>query len=714
LVWFVVRVVTSSRVLAIAVLASMTLGISRVSLSGSPSGGLRADPGADWAGYGRTFTEDHYSPLRQIDAANVAQLGLAWSLDLPGERTLEATPLAVNGVLYFSGTGGSAYAVDAITGRRLWRFDPDFAHHHPEKLRLNMGSNRGVAYWQGKVFVGAIDGRLVALDAKTGDVVWSADTFDAPDARKAITGAPRIFGNKVIIGQGGADFGTRGYVTAYDAATGKLLWRFYTVPGNPRDGFENNAMAMASRTWGGSWWHWGGGGTVWDSITYDPDLDRLYIGVGNGGPWNANIRSPGGGDNLFLCAIVALDASSGRYLWHYQTNPRESWDFKATTNMVLADLAVAGQVHKVLMQAAVNGFFYVLDRANGKLLSADKFAKVTWAEHIDLTSGRPVEIPNLRYEQGPITFWPSSAGAHNWQPMSFNPMTGLVYIPTMQLGLRIGPEADRSDLDNFDNPHRRYMPTLGAKSELVISDPQDGTAGLLAWDPVKQKKRWEVHYSDSFWNGGTMSTAGNLVFQGTGKGELAAYDARDGKKLWAFNAGLGITGSPNTYLVGGVQYVSVLVGFGGSAGNGTKLFDYGWRFNEQPRRLLTFALGAHQPLPYTAPPRFALKPVDDSSLVIDENQAAQGGALFNSTCFLCHGANAEGTGSIAPDLRESHISLDWLSFRRLLHTGALASLGMPKYDDLTEDDMRSLFLYVRKRARDSKVQGQKDKADGAL
>jgi quinohemoprotein ethanol dehydrogenase len=273
----------------------MTLGISRVSLSGSPSGGLRADPGADWAGYGRTFTEDHYSPLRQIDAANVAQLGLAWSLDLPGERTLEATPLAVNGVLYFSGTGGSAYAVDAITGRRLWRFDPDFAHHHPEKLRLNMGSNRGVAYWQGKVFVGAIDGRLVALDAKTGDVVWSADTLDAPDARKAITGAPRIFGNKVIIGQGGADFGTRGYVTAYDAATGKLLWRFYTVPGNPSDGFENNAMAMASRTWGGSWWHWGGGGTVWDSITYDPDLDRLYIGVGNGGPWNANIRSPGGG-----------------------------------------------------------------------------------------------------------------------------------------------------------------------------------------------------------------------------------------------------------------------------------------------------------------------------------------------------------------------------------------------------------------------------------
>ena len=696
------------------VIAALALGPSGAVAAPQALGRAQQSAPADWIGYGGTYAEDHYSPLHQINNRTVGKLGLAWSLDLPGERSLEATPLAVDGVLYFSGTGGSAYAVDARKGRELWRFDPDFAHHHPDKLRLNMGANRGVAYWQGKVFVGVIDGRLVALDARTGHVVWSVDTFDAPDARKAITGAPRVFGDKVIIGHGGADFGTRGYVTAYEAATGKQLWRFYTVPGDPRKGFENEAMALAAKSWNGEWWHWGGGGTVWDSITYDPELNRIYLGVGNGGPWNAAIRSPGGGDNLFLCAIVALDADTGRYLWHYQVNPRESWDYKATANMVLADLAIRGQARKVLMQASVNGFFYVLDRHSGQLLSAEKFAKVTWAQRIDLATGRPIEIPNLRYENGPITFWPSSAGAHNWQPMSFSPGTGLVYIPTMQLGIRIGTASDRTDLTNFDDPHRRYLPTLASHSELIMQDQDDGTAGLLAWDPVAQKKRWGVHYANSFWNGGTMATAGDLVFQGTGRGEFIAYDARTGDKLWSFNAGLGISGSPNTYSVDGVQYVSVLVGFGGSAGNGTKLFDYGWRFNEQPRRLLTFALGKHQPLPPTAPPRFKLLPVDDPSLVIDAAQATQGGTLFNSTCFLCHGANAEGTGSIAPDLRESALALEWESFKPVLHNGLLSNHGMPKYDDLSEADLHAIFLYIRQRARDSAAENEKNKPEKSL
>jgi quinohemoprotein ethanol dehydrogenase len=684
--------------------ASLSTGLSAIAGAKTVvDGSAIADQtqGANWLSYGRTYAEDHYSPLSAIKAGNVAQLGLVWSLDLPGQRTLEATPLAVDGVLYFSGIYGKVFAVDARGGRELWEFDPELVRHAPERLRVVMGSHRGVAYWHDKVYVGVFDGRLVALDAKTGKPTWTVQTFENPKDRKAISGAPRVFNGKVIIGHGGAEFGTRGYVTAYDAETGRKVWRFYTVPGDPKKGFEDKAMAMAAKTWNGEWWRWGGGGTVWDNMTYDPDFDRIYLGVGNGGPWNANIRSPGNGDNLFLCSIVALDANSGKYLWHYQVNPRESWDFKATTNMVLADLDLHGQRRKVLMQAPTNGFFYVIDRVTGKLLSAQKFAKATWAERIDLETGRPVEIPGLRYETAPISFWPHNTGAHNFQPMSFNPGTGLVYIPTMKLGLRIGAPPGLDDLQNFKSDERRYFPVLAARSQPVFADPDDGTGGLLAWDPVTQTKRWEVRYPDSFWNGGTMTTAGNLVFQGTGRGDFAAYDATTGARVWSFAAGLGIVGAPITYEVGGTQYVAILVGYGGASGAGSKLFDYGWRFNEQPRRLLAFALGRHEPLPPTAPPRFMLKTVDDPLLVIDPKQAEAGDKVYNSTCLFCHGFSAEGTGSIAPDLRESTLALNWDSFRTVLHDGVLAGGGMPLYDDLSEADMRAIFVYLRQRARDA-------------
>lgn len=312
--------------------------------------------GANWLSYGRTYSESHYSPLGSINSGNVRQLGLAWSLDLPGQRTLEATPLAVDGVLYFSGSHGRTYAVDARNGRELWEFDPDLAHHSPEKLRINMDAHRGVAYWRGKVYVGLHDGRLLALDAKTGNVVWSVQTFDDPSARKAISGAPRLFNGKVIIGHGNGDWGTRGYVTAYDAETGRQLWRFYTVPGDPRKGFENPAMAMAAKTWSGEWWRWGGGATVWDGITYDPEFNRIYLATGNGGPTNADIRSPGNGDTLFVCSIIALDAETGKYIWHYQVNPRDTWDYDSTQQMLLADLTIEGHARKVLMQASKNGF----------------------------------------------------------------------------------------------------------------------------------------------------------------------------------------------------------------------------------------------------------------------------------------------------------------------------------------------------------------------
>lgn len=658
---------------------------------------------ANWLSYGRTYSEHHYSPLSAINTENVKQLGLAWSLALPGQRALEATPLAVDGVLYFSGTYGSVFAVDAYGGRLLWQFDPDLAHHSPEKLRMSssMGGHRGVAYWRGTVYVGVVDGRLFALDAKTGKPHWQLQTFDDPEARKTISGAPRVFDGKVIIGHGGAEYGTRGYVTAYDAESGKPVWRFYTVPGDPGKGFESDTMSMAAKTWNGHWWHWGGGGTVWDNMTYDPDFDRIYLGVGNGGPWNPAIRSPGRGDNLFLCSIVALDAQSGRYVWHYQLNPRESWDYKATANMILADLAIGGRVRKVLMQAPTNGFFYVIDRATGKLISAKKFAKATWASRVDLKTGRPEETPNIRYEHGPVLFWPSSAGAHNWQPMSFNPATGLVYIPTMKLAEWMGPPLNTDDLKNFEDDKRRYFPVLGSYSELALVEADDGTAGLLAWDPISQKKRWEVRYQNSFWNGGTMTTAGNLVFQGIGRGQFIAYDAATGEKLWSFDAGLGIVGGPVTYEVGGVQYISILVGYGGSSGNGGKLFDYGWRFNEQPRRLLTFALGRHAPLPPGGPPRYEVNARDDPAFAIDAKQAAAGLKLYHSSCYVCHGVKLEATGSIAPDLRESSLAMSWDAFRSVLHEGELAAAGMPKYDELSDEDIRGIFMYIRERAREA-------------
>jgi len=647
--------------------------------------------GTNWLSYGRTYSESRYSPLHAIRAGNVRELGLAWSVDLPGQRTLAATPLAVDGVLYFSGSNGKPFAIDAGTGRELWEFDPDYAHHSPRQLRANQDVHRGVAFWLGKVYVGLSDGRLVALDASSGQLIWSVQTFDDPSARKNISGAPRVFNGKVIIGHGGADLGTRGYVTAYDANTGKQLWRFYTVPGDPSKGFEDAAMAMAAKTWSGQWWHWGGGGAVWDSITYDPELNRVYLGVGNGEPMSAAIRSPGHGDNLFLSSIVALDADTGKYVWHYQVNPREAWDFDATEQMILADVKIHGQVRKVLMQAPKNGFFYVIDRLSGHLLTAEKYSKVTWARRIDPQTGRPVEVPNSRGEQGPIDIFPGS-GAHNWQPMSFNPETGLVYIPTLQNGMRVGPPLnDDAGLKNFENPHRQYF-WLGGVYALQAPKVYEASASLLAWDPVAQQKRWEVHYTDSIWNGGTLTTAGNLVFQGTGRGEFLAYNATSGQRLWSFNTGLGITAAPITYEVDGTQYVSVLVGYGA---NGASV-DYGWRYGEQPRRLLTFALGRREQLPATNPPRFTVNAVDDAALVIDTKAAQQGAEIYNSTCSFCHG---EFRSAIAPDLRESRIALTWPAFRAVLREGSLAANGMPKYDDLTEDDMRAVYMYVREQAR---------------
>lgn len=648
-----------------------------------------AKPAAvNWPNPGGDADESGYSPLDAITPGNVGRLGLAWSLDLEGENTLEATPLAVDGVLYFSGSLATVYAVDAVSGKLRWKYDPETWKHNPVKLGFSLPVNRGVAYANGRVFVGALDGRLIALDAKTGKLLWSAETI-APTATNTSTGAPRVFKDKVIIGNGGAELGARGYVTAYDQATGKQAWRFYTVPGKPEENQGNPAMERAAATWSGTYWKTGTGGTVWNGITYDAELNRIYLGVGNGGPYDPTKRSPGDGDNLYLCSIVALDADSGEYVWHYQINPREAWDYKATANMIATTLTVDGQPRKLLMQAPTNGFFYVLDRESGKLLSAEKIGKVTWAERIDLETGRPVEKPNIRYETGETVMFPGSLGAHNFQAMSYSPRTGLAYIPYMQLGTRFVKGKSAAEGLSFG----------GLTISPVREEERDGKGDLLAWDPVTQRARWRVPL-DTLWNGGTLATGGGLVFQGTADGWFSAYDASNGARLWRSYAGFGILGAPSSYSVGGKQYVSVLVGYGGSASVMSSILDVGWKYRAHPRRLLTFRLDAKGALPPTPPPDPLVHPLDDPAIEIAEADIPPGRTLYTMMCSACHGMGLRSAGSPGPDLRESAMTLRQESMWAVLHDGALMSRGMPRFDKLTQNQVRQIHAYVRAGARE--------------
>jgi quinohemoprotein ethanol dehydrogenase len=668
-------------------------------LSGLLSFAVRAETtagtGAEWPSHGGGVDESGYSQLDEIKVANISRLGLAWSLDLPGEITLEATPLAVNGILYFTGSYAAVYAVDAVSGKLLWKYDPEIWKHNPAKLHFSFAINRGAAYADGRIYAGTLDGRLFALEATTGKLLWSVQTMDL-NSLETITGAPRTFNGKVIIGNAGGDFGTRGWVAAYDGASGKQVWRFHTVPGTPEQNKGDPAMERAAATWGGEYWKIGTGGAVWNGITFDPELNRLYIGVSNGAPYDVAKRSPGNGDNLYLASIVALDADTGKYVWHYQVNPREAWDYKATANMIMATLPIDGKPRKVLMQAPTNGFFYVLDRATGKLLSAEKTGKVTWAERIDLKTGRPVEAKNIRYETDELTIFPSVIGSHNWQDMSFSPKTGLVYIPYMQVGTRFskGP------------PWPGAVYIGGMSIGWALEDPEDGKGALLAWDPVQQKARWKVQHQ-TIWNGGTLATAGGLVMQGTADGYLSAYDAANGQRLWRFNAGLGIIAAPISYAAHDQQYVSVLVGYGGSASVGSNLMHAGWKYGAQPRRLLTFALDGKASLAPSAPPDMSVKAVDDPSLIINEADATAGRDMFLA-CAVCHGRDLVSAGGPAPDLRESRLALDREAFWNVVHEGALVPRGMPRFDTLTREQVMQLYAYVRSGARAALKSGKPD------
>jgi len=652
----------------------------------------------DWPLHGLDFGEKRFSELQSINRDNVDQLGLAWNFEFDTNRGQEATPLVVDGVLYTSSAWSKAFALDAVTGELLWNYDP-VADGGVAAWGCCDVVNRGVAYADGQIFLGVIDGRLEALDAKTGELNWSVRTTEA-DQHYTITGAPRIVEDLVVIGNGGAEFGVRGYVTAYDRKTGEQRWRFYTVPGNPEAGFEQPELEMAAETWSGNWWQYGGGGTVWDAMAYDPGLGLLYLGVGNGSPWNHVMRSAGEGDNLFLSSIVALNATTGSYRWHYQTTPGDSWDYTATQHMVLADLEWQGRQRQVLMQMPKNGFFYVLDRETGELLAADKVVPVTWATHVDLETGRPVEADNARYLEGPVAIVPGPVGAHNWNPMSYDERQGIMYIPARSNrgiyrpygGEPYDPDA-RGMFTGMTTPMDRAARAYIAQHQPDFSAQENGQ--LVAWDVAEKKELWRViEPGSASHNGGLLSTAGGLLFQGKYDGRFVAYDKDNGRELWSTQAYSSILGGPVSYEVDGEQYVAVLSGKGGGFPTGDRNAS---TYAVSPNgRLLVFKLGGENALPPYTP---TLVEVPDFSPVVAslEGDADEGTLLYGINCARCHGGQA--VAGVLPDLRFSAFAMSAASWQAIVLGDTLEARGMPNFDGaLSESEVEHIRAYIVNRA----------------
>ncbi len=647
----------------------------------------------NWLSHGRTYDEQRFSPLDQINTANVNQLGLAWYFDVPTRRGMEATPIVVDERMYVTGSWSIVYALDAASGSELWRYDPEVKREWARYACCDV-VNRGVAVWGDNVYVGTLDGWLVALDAASGQERWRVDTISRTPPY-TITGAPRVVDGMVIIGNGGAEFGVRGYVSAYDAENGRLRWRFYTVPANPDDGFEDEALEMAATTWNGEWWKYGGGGTVWDSMAYDPELGLLYIGVGNGSPWNRNIRSPGGGDNLFLSSIVALHASDGSYAWHYQTTPGDSWDYTATQHMILTGLEIGGLSRKVLMQAPKNGFFYVIDRESGELLSADPYVTVTWANGIDLQSGRPQKTPNAHYDKEPFFIMPASLGGHNWHPMAYNPDRKLVYIPTQDLPFVHAPDEDFEFIEGQWNTGTDFrFGDLPDDPEVLAELMKLVRGQLIAWDPVTRREVWRYQHLGP-WNGGVLATAGGLVFQGSLVGEMAAYDADSGQRLWQFQAQSSIAAAPVSYAVDDHQFVSVAVGWGTVWG----LLGGAPTAALQQRnisRIMAFRLGGEQSLPVPTRPDAPTVPKPPDSTAGDDT-IALGKDLYYQRCMVCHGMGAV-SGGVLPDLRYSSSKTHTI-WDTIVLGGSLSEEGMPGFAGvLSEQESAAIRVYVINRA----------------
>jgi PQQ-dependent dehydrogenase (methanol/ethanol family) len=656
-----------------------------------------SEPG-NWMGPGRTYGEQHFSPLKKIGAGNVKELGLAWAYDIDtAHRGQESTPLVIDGVMYVTSAWSKVFALNAKTGAPLWTYDPKV----PGRAAINACCdvvNRGVAAWKGRVYLGTLDGRLVALDAATGKPAWEVATVPE-GARYTITGAPRVVKGMVLIGNGGAEMGMRGYITAYDAASGRQIWRFYTVPGDPSKPFESEALEKAAATWSGEWWKLGAGGPVWDSIAYDPTLNIIYIGVGNGTPWNrAKVR----GDALYLSSIVALKADSGEYLWHYQTTPGDEWDYDSCSPLILADLQIGGIARRIVMQAPKNGFFYVLDRATGELLSADPFAVTNWAKSIDLKTGRPNVESGARYSETgkPFVAMPGPGGGHSWQPMSFSPETKLVYIPVTEAGFPFIPEKGAKLRELAWNTGIDFNSGSLPQDPKVKAAIKSSLKGhLAAWDPVARKELWRAELGTP-WNGGVVSTAGNLVFQGTAMGEFVAYRADTGERLWSAETQAGVLAAPITYLVDDEQYVAIEVGWGGAFGLAAGELARDSHTASNLPRVLVYRLGGNAVLPALAAAAPAiLEPPPDLANVAT---LGAGKALYHTYCSTCHGDSATGSG-VLPDLRYSALIKNPKAFDMTVREGARADKGMVGFkDEITPQDLEKIRAYLIHRANEDK------------
>lgn len=659
----------------------------------------------NWMSHGRGWDETRFSPLEQINAGNADQLGLAWFDDLETYRGIQATPLVVDGVLYNASVFNVVTAYDAKTGRKLWTYDPQVAREFA-RLACCGPSTRGIAAWNGKIIIAALDGRLIAVDAKSGTKVWETQTFPTDEAF-SITGAPRVYDGKVIIGNGGADYGVRGFVSAWDAETGAKLWKFYLVPGDPAKGPDGEAsdsvMQRAAETWTGEWWKYGGGGTAWDSFAYDPELNLVYIGTGNGGPHVQHFRSPQGGDNLFLCSIVAVDATTGEYKWHHQMVPEEEWDYTCTQPMALTDLEIGGRKRQVIMQAPKNGFFYVIDRATGEFISAETYVPNTWASSVDPVTGRPNVLPDAKITTQLHLMSPTWMASHSWNPMSYSPLTGLVYLPAQEQWdiyarlpddqFRWVPFRSNSGRDFTSQPEERR------RLQEIANSREKGY--LLAWNPVTQKEAFRVPYPYPG-SGGVLTTAGNLLIQGTIEKNFAIYRADNGQLLWQMPVqNVGIAG-PITYMVNGEQYIAVNVGWGGSPVYGLSQIPGG--FQHSTSRLLVFKLGGTAQLPPMPPPSELPRP---PFLRAGESQVKEGQALYSQTCRSCHGENAVGG---LKDLR-------WMTqathddFLKIVLEGSRADKGMASFADvLSRNEAEAIHAYLIARAnedwQDAAAQGK--------
>ena len=640
----------------------------------------------DWPSHGLDYAETRFSRLTQVNADNVRALGLAWAYDLESTRGVEATPLVVDGVMYVTASWSVVHAIDVRTGKRIWIYDPDVPRESGYKGCCDV-VNRGAAVYRGKVFVATYDGRLVALDAASGRVVWVKDTIIDRSRSYTITGAPRVYKGKVIIGNGGAEYGVRGYITAYDTETGAQRWRWFTVPGDPAKPFEDASMARAAKTWdpSGKYWEAGGGGTAWDTLTFDPELNLMYVGTGNGSPWARSKRSPAGGDNLYLASIVALNPDTGKYVWHYQETPGDNWDFTSSQPMILADLKIDGVARKVILHAPKNGFFFVIDRTNGKFISAKNFVEVNWATGYD-TNGRPMETPEARVVDRPREIIPSAYGAHNWHPMSFNPMTGLVYLPVQNIPVNLMDNKNWTFGGNTPGePHGGLGWNLAMYAN--VEPPKSAPFGrLVAWDPVKQKEAWR-HDHVSPWNGGTLTTAGNLVFQGTADGRFVAYNATTGDKLWESATGTGVVAGPVTYFVDGRQYVSVAVGWGGVYGVMHRATN-----RRGPGTVYTFAIGSSAKLPdFVEYQQGALV----QGVKYDPAHVKEGTLLYVSNCVFCHGVPGVDRGGNVKNL--GYASADVIAnLDRFVYRGPNMGAGMPDFTGkITPEQLDKIKAFIQ-------------------